>query len=172
MDQKRKVFIANFHEIWGEDKNKIFISKYARISMNPETKKKVLISKTARISTKSGTKTKKKVFVSLYARISTNSGVKPQKKGLYCKICEKTVLAHEFCGDNQYFGSFRPQTPLQWHRACYFLWGTILAWGGISSDLGARPRNAPRRAGPALLRCLFARKVNYVHYSTCVVYFH
>ena len=30
----------------------------------------------------------------------------------YCKICEKTVFAHEFWGDNQYFGSLSPRTAL------------------------------------------------------------
>ena len=54
---------------------------------------------------------------------------------------KKTVLAHEFWGDNQYLGSLRPRTAVQWHRAYYFLWGTILAWG-------ARPRNSPHDVGP------------------------
>ena len=78
-----------------------------------------------------------------------------RKKGFCCKICEKTVLAHEFWGDNQYFGSVRPRTALQWHQAFYFLWGIILAWGaqfsfGVALAViwGARPRNAPREAGP------------------------
>ena len=54
----------------------------------------------------------------------------------------ETVLAHEFWGDNQYLGSLRPRTALQWHRAGYFFLGTILAWehnsclGGTSCDLG------------------------------------
>ena len=61
--------------------------------------------------------------------ILTNSGVKQQKKGLYCKICEKTVLAHEFWGDNKYFGSLKPRTALQWYQACYFLRAPIFAWG-------------------------------------------
>ena len=60
--------------------------------------------------------------------ILTNSGVK-QQKGLYCKICEKTVLAHEFWGDNKYFGSLKPRTALQWYQACYFLRAPIFAWG-------------------------------------------
>ena len=85
-------------------------------TLNPRvwTKKQRSLS---RNSTKSGVKTKKKVFISKYARIFTNSGVKTSKKnplylkkcanfhefrsettkkGLYHKICEKTVLAHEF----------------------------------------------------------------------------
>ena len=41
----------------------------------------------------------------------------------------KTVFAHESWGDSRYFGSPRPRTALQWHRAYYFLWGTNLAWG-------------------------------------------
>ena len=68
---------------------------------------------------------------------------RPKKGGLYRKICEKALLAHAFWGDNHYFGSTRPRTALQWHRACYFIWCTILAWGGTilvrggtSSDLG------------------------------------
>ena len=56
--------------------------------------------------------TKKKVFISKYARIFTNSVVKPQKKGLFYKICKKTVLAQESWGDNQYLGSLRPRTGL------------------------------------------------------------
>ena len=71
------------------------------------------------------------LFISKNARIFTNSGLKPQKKGsLLPKSANKeTVLAPEFWDDNQYLGSHRPRTALQWHRACYFLWGTILAWG-------------------------------------------
>ena len=75
--------------------------------------------------------------------------------GRYCKISETTVLAHEFQGDNQYLGSLRPRTALQWHRACYFFGGTILAWGaqfsfwGEAVIWGARPQIAPRGVGPA-----------------------
>ena len=58
-----------------------------------------------------------------------SSDVKPHKKlNPYRKICKKTVRAHEFWGDIKYFGSLRPRTALQWHRACYILWGTILTW--------------------------------------------
>ena len=39
-----------------------------------------------------------------------------KKKGIYCKICKKTVLAQEFWGDNQYFESTRPRFALQWHQ--------------------------------------------------------
>ena len=52
-----------------------------------------------------------------------------KQKGLYYKICKKTALAHKFWGDNPYLGSIRPRTVLQWHQACYFLWGTILVRG-------------------------------------------
>ena len=95
VDQKTKVFIANFHEFWGE---------------NQKIKQK-------------------KVFIAKNAQISTIFGVESRKKGLFCKICEKSVPAHEFWGDNQYFESLRPQTALQWQRVCYFFGGTILAWG-------------------------------------------
>ena len=90
---------------------------------------------------------------------------KDKKKALHLKKCanffefggettkdiSKTVLAPKFWGDNQYLGSLRPQTALQWHKACYFFWGTFHAWGaqflfgrgdtssnlgGTSSDLG------------------------------------
>ena len=81
---------------------------------------------------------------------------KDQKKRSYHKICKKTVLSHEFWGDNQYLGSLRPRTARQWHRASNFLWSTILAWGAQFSFGGAqaviwgvRPRNAPRGVGPA-----------------------
>ena len=88
----------------------------------------------------------------------TNSGVKPQKKGsLLQNLQKKTVLAHEFWGDNQYLGSLRPRTALQWHRACYFLWGTILAWGGTilvwggtSCDFGGHGPGMPRVASGLL----------------------
>ena len=82
-------------------------------------------------------------------------GENQKKKDFHRKISKKAVLAHKYWVDNQYFGGLRPKTALQWHRACYFLWDTILAlwgtflvWGGTSSDLGARPLNAPRGARP------------------------
>ena len=56
-------------------------------------------------------------------------------------------LAHEFCGDNQYLGSLRPQTAIQWHRACYFLWGTILAWGAQFSFGGHKQRFGGQGSG-------------------------
>ena len=53
------------------------------------------------------------------------------------------VLAHGFWIDGRYFGGLRPRTVLQWLRACYYLWGTILAWGAQAVIWGARPLNAP-----------------------------
>ena len=125
MDQKTKVFIVKFHEIWGKDQ------------------KKGLHLEICADFHEFWVEDKKNFFISKNARISTNFGVKPQKKGLYYKICEKTVLAHEFRGDNQYLGSLRRRTALQWHRASNFVWSTILAWGHNSRLGGARPRNAP-----------------------------
>ena len=43
-----------------------------------------------------------------------NSGVQSQKHTVFiAKSTKKTVLAHEFWGDNQYFRSFRPRIALQ-----------------------------------------------------------
>ena len=95
-----------------------------------------------------GQKQKKGLHLKNCANFHEFRGETTKKKDFYYKICKKTVLAYEFWGDNQYLGSLRLRTALQWHRACYFLWGTILAWGqsscleGTSSDLGARLRNA------------------------------
>ena len=58
-----------------------------------------------------------------------------RNSGLYCKNCENTVLAHEFWGDNQYFGSLSLRTALQWHRACYFF-GHNPGLGGHNSCVG------------------------------------
>ena len=55
--------------------------------------------------------------------------MKTHKKGSLLQNLQKTVLAHELWGDNQYLRSLRPRTALQWHRACYFLFGTILTCG-------------------------------------------
>ena len=41
------------------------------------------------------------------------------------------------------------RTALQWHQACYFLWGTVLVWGGTSSDSGGQGPECPRGVGPA-----------------------
>ena len=114
----------------------------------------------------------KKILSAKYELNFTNSGMKTEKKGLHremckfwgeyqkknfhCKICKKST--HEYWVNDQYFGVLRPRTELQWHRAYYFLWDTILAlgdpflaWGDTSSDLGARLRNTPRGAGPKQL---------------------
>ena len=45
---------------------------------------------------------------------------RPKKRSLP-NIFKKSILAHEFLGDDQYFGGLKPRTALQWHRACYFL---------------------------------------------------
>ena len=49
-----------------------------------------------------------------------------------------------------------PQTVLQWHVSCYFLWGTIFAlgstilvWGAQAVIWGHGPEMPPRGAGPA-----------------------
>ena len=125
--------------------------------------------------------TKKKVFISKYARIFTNSEVKIQKKalhlkkcanfhqlrskttkkGLYYKSAKKTVLAHEFWGDNQYLGSLRARTCTSVALSLllslghnFRLGGTILIWGhifylgGTFSDLGRHgPRMPPVASG-------------------------
>ena len=134
----------------GEDINKLLGGHKNFNTSNPRvwTKKQRSSSRNAMTF---GVKTKKKVFISKYARIFTNFGVKTRtkKKHLHLKNCanfhelwgettkkgsllqnlQKTVLAHEFWGDNQYLRSLRPRTALQWHRASYFLWGTILVLG-------------------------------------------
>ena len=104
--RKTKVFIAKFHKFWGKDlKKKVFISKYARIFTNSWVKTKCR---------KNGPHLKKCAnFHEIWGETT--------KKGTFSQNLQKTVLAHEFLGDNQYFGSLRPQTALQWHQACYFL---------------------------------------------------
>ena len=53
-------------------------------------------------------------------------------------------------GDDQYFGGLSPRTAIQWHLFCYFLSGTILAWGaqtviwgGTSCDLRGHNSGMP-----------------------------
>ena len=91
--------------------------------------KKVFISKYARIFTNSGVKAKKALRLKKCANFHELRGETAKKGSLLQNLQKKTVLAHEVWGDNQYLGSLRPRTALQWHQACYFLWGTILAWG-------------------------------------------
>ena len=43
--------------------------------------------------------------------------------------CSRFLVWRLKKNDDQYFGGHRPQIVLQWHRACDFLWGVILAWG-------------------------------------------
>ena len=96
-----------------------------------------------------------------------------KKEGLHGRICERTVLAHKFWGDDQDFGGFRPRTALRWHRACYFLCGAILALGGTvlvlggtSSDLGGHgPGMPPRGAGPGALRILASTMIALHRYA-------
>ena len=65
-----------------------------------------------------------------------NSGVKPQKKGIFFKICEKTILAHKFWGDNQYFGvsglelQCSGTKPVTFFRAQSTLVGAQFLFGG------------------------------------------
>ena len=91
MEQKTKVFIAKFHELWGKNQTTKKRSSSSKMREFPQILRR-------------GPKHKneKKVFISKNARISTNSKVKPQKR-VFCKICEKTILAHEFFTVNQYF---------------------------------------------------------------------
>ena len=84
-----------------------------------------------------------------------------QKTGLGRKILGLVLaFTHVFCpgtkphsrlgGYKQYFGEHRPKNVLQCHRASYFLsghnprlGGTLLAWGGTSSDLGGTAPKCP-----------------------------
>ena len=69
----------------------------------------VFVSIDVRIFTNSVVNTKKKGFrTQIYAIFYEFWGEATKTNGVFCKIFEKTVLAHEFWGDNQYFGSLRP----------------------------------------------------------------
>ena len=130
-----------------------FILEFSRtLGYKPKEKRS---TSRARISTSPGVKTTKKGLYRKICATFNESRVKDQKKGLYHEICanfhefwgegdkknkrflsqilRKAVFDHEFWGADQYFEGFRPPTALQWHKACYFLWGTILAWGAQSS---------------------------------------
>ena len=71
-------------------------------------------------------------------------------------FCLETRLYSRLCGGtSSILGGHKPQNLLRCTGPVTFLWGTILAWGstffrvgGTSSDLGARPLNAPHGAGP------------------------
>ena len=150
----RITWLGGKNKFWGVLKNfntsnpRVWTKKQRSSSQNltksrVKTKKKIFLSNYARIFTNSGVKTKKNLFISKMRKFPQIPEWNHKKKGLYYKICEKAVFSHEFWGDNPYLGSRRSQTVLKWHRACYFLWGTILAWGGrfivwggTSSDLG------------------------------------
>ena len=108
-------------------------------------------------SAKSGVKTQKKgVHLKKCANFDDFWGEIIKTKRFYCKIYQRTVLAYEFWGDIQYFGSLRlelhssskqllnffgAQSSLGWHN--FFGGAQAVIWG-------ARPQNAPRGAGLAL----------------------
>ena len=75
--------------------------------------------------TKTGVDPKKGLHLKMFANFHHFRGETPKNLGL------KDSSSHKFWRDNQYLGSLWPQTALQWHRACYFLWGTILAWEAL-----------------------------------------
>ena len=127
-----------------------------------KTKKKVFISKYARNLTNFEVKGKKALQFKKCANFHEFRGETTKKRGLNYKICEKTVLAHEFRGDNQYLGSLRPRTALQWQQVCYFLWGTILAWGH-NSRLGGHKQ----WHGPGLLPVASGLLKAYSNLSNC-----
>ena len=85
----------------------------------------LFIPKNVRISTSSEVKTKKGLPPKICPSFHKSWGEATKAIGVYCKIYEKTVLAHEFQGDNQYFflelhsNSTKPVN----------FWGTSLAWG-------------------------------------------
>ena len=63
---------------------------------------------------KSEVKTKKKgLHPKIYVNFDELWGEATKTNGVRCKIYEKTLLAHEFWSDNQYFGSLRPRIALQ-----------------------------------------------------------
>ena len=123
---------------------------------NPRVRTKKQRS-SSRNSTKSGIKIKKKrSHLEICVNFQEFRG-ETTKNGLYYKICEKTVLTHKFWDDNQYLGSLGHRTALQWHQACYFFWGTILAWGEAQFSFGGAQvvigegtaPECPRGVGPA-----------------------
>ena len=109
--------------------------------------------------------------------VSSNSRVK-QEKDLHRRICEKPALAHDFWNGDQYFKGLRPRTALQWHRVCYFLWGTILAWGhsfrlgGTSSDLGGgtTPECLSWRRAKAVLYLSFNLLARFSHHISSLMF--
>ena len=66
-----------------------------------------------------------------YTQISADSGIKTRKKSSSSRNLRKKVLAHECWFNDQY-------AALQWHRTCYFIWGTVLAWGVHFSSGGTQ----------------------------------
>ena len=70
-----------------------------------------------------------------------------EKKTFYCKICKKTVLAHEFWGDNQYFESLGLELHSSGTESVTFF-GAQFSFGGRGTALeclphGARPDEVP-----------------------------
>ena len=74
------------------------------------------------------------------SRFKFRSEDRKQKKGLQREILgfvlsftyvfwSKTRLYSHLREHKQYFGRYRPRNALEWHQACYFFLGTILAWG-------------------------------------------
>ena len=76
------------------------------------------------------------------------------KKESLLQILWKNNTCTRILSDDHYFGGLRPPTALQWHRACYFLWGSILAWRGTILVWGVQaviweetPRNTSETLG-------------------------
>ena len=61
-----------------------------------------------------------------------------KKRVFITKSAKKQILLTNSVAIIKYLGSLRHRTALQWKWACYFLWGTILAWGGIILVWGAQ----------------------------------
>ena len=96
------------------------------------------------------------VFIAKYVRNSTNSGVKTKKKKVFiAKSAENGSCLRKLGWWPVFWGSqasnCTPMPPSLLLSLGYNprLGGTFLVWGNISSDLGARLRNALRSAGPA-----------------------
>ena len=128
---------ANFHKFWSLSQKTISVpksQKFSRILRWRQTQKKGLskflqillfIPKNVRTSTSSEVKTKKGLPPKICANFHKSWDEATKAVGVYCKIYEKTVLAHEFQGDNQYFSS--NCTPIA--PSLLIFWGTSLAWG-------------------------------------------
>ena len=142
------MFIAKFDEIWGKDQKKRSSSQKIRECLRIL----VFISKNARICTKSEVKTKKKgLYPKIYGNFHEFWGETTKTNGIYCKIYEKTVLAREFWGDNQYFGNLRPRTALHSTEPVNFFGAQSSLGGGCKHDLEGHGLGIPPHgAGPVL----------------------